>query len=464
MGAMTRGLERWLGLLRQQPPPPSVDAPSTVVVCPPADVQTGGERFDERFVTLGEIGRGGMGTVQRVFDQRLLRELAIKVLDPRHGGHERRLARFLEEARVTGQLEHPNIVPVHDLGSGGDACWYFSMKLVQGVTLQQIIERAGPERLEPDTLADLLQVFVKCCEAIAFAHSKGVIHRDLKPSNIMVGEFGQVYVMDWGVARLRGAAPSAGDGGSITETDAPGDVIGTPAYMSPEQARGAHELVDERSDVFTLGATLYHLLVGRPPYDGRTYYAVLIQALQRRCLTPEEIDPRVPPALSRIAMRAMAADPADRFAGAGELQRALEDFLRGGWHLPAESFAAGTVILNEGDPGEAAYIISKGRCEVFKSGADGAPRVLRVMGPGEVFGETAILTRAPRTASIRAVDDVTLLVVREAALTEALGLNAWMGSFVTALARRFREVDARVGDLEREVEALRRQLQARETP
>jgi serine/threonine-protein kinase len=453
---MTRGLERWLGLLRQQPPATSADVPRTVVVTPPADPPPEADRLDARFVTLGEIGRGGMGSVQRVFDQRLLREMALKVLDPRLGDHERRLARFLEEARVTGQLEHPNIVPVHDLGSDDSRSrWYFSMKLVQGVTLHQIIDRAGPDRLEPDTLADLLQVFIKCCEAVAFAHSRGVIHRDLKPSNVMVGEFGQVYVMDWGVARIRGAAAEA-DGGSPTETDAPGDVIGTPCYMSPEQARGAHESVDERSDVFTLGATLFHLLAGRPPYDGRTYYAVLIQALQRRCLTPEEIEPRVPPALSRIAMRAMAADPAERYASASELQRAVEDFLRGGWHLPTETFPAGTLVLEEGEPGDAAYIIVKGRCEVFKAGTGGAPRVLRVMGPGEVFGETAILTRAPRTASIRALDDVTLMVVREDALTEALGLNAWMGRFVTALARRFREVDARVGELEREVETLRR--------
>jgi serine/threonine-protein kinase len=213
--------------------------------------------------------------------------------------------------------------------------------------------------------------------------------------------------------------------------------------------------------VFTLGATLYHLLAGRPPYDGRTYYAVLIQALQRRCLTPEEIEPRVPPALSRIAMRAMSLDPAERFANAGELQRAVEDFLRGGWHLPTEAFPAGTLILQEGGPGDAAYIIAKGRCEAFKTGPDGTERVLRVMGPGEVFGETAILTRAPRTASVRALEEVTLKVVREDALAEALGLNAWMGSFVTALARRFREVDGRVADLEREVETLRAHLRAR---
>jgi serine/threonine-protein kinase len=460
MGPMKRGLQRLLESLRARAqasaPPLRATRPSG-----PVDLLTpSAPGLEALFEDRGEIGRGGMGTVRRVFDRRLLRDLALKVIEPRSGEPEKRLQRFLEEARVTGRLEHPNIVPVHELGAQGPQ-WYFSMKLVQGFTLEQLIDAAGTDRLEPDTLADLLGVFIKVCEAVAFAHSRGVIHRDVKPANVMVGEFGQVYLMDWGVARLLGGDVLTAQHREeliFTTEDSPGDIVGTPSYMSPEQARGDHARVDARSDVFTLGSTLYHLLTGRPPYDGRTYYMVLIQALQRRCEAPEVVDPRVPPALSRIALKAMALDPAERYASAGDLQQALEDFLRGGWHLPTETFAPGALIVRQGDDADAAYIIASGHCEAFKTGPDGHEQRLRIMGPREVFGETAILTRSPRTASVRALDEVTLMVVREATLSEALGLNAWMGSFATALARRFREVDARVGELEQELHALRKRL------
>lgn len=393
----------------------------------------------DRFVEREQIGRGGMGLVIRALDKDLEREVAIKVL-PVEWADSVEARRFVQEARITGRLEHPSIVPVYELGSDQRGARYLSMKLVQGETLDDALARAGALRLSPEHLADLLQVFVKLCDAVSFAHSQGIIHRDLKPSNVMIGDFGEVYVMDWGVAldtRHR----------SEEDSDPPGALIGTPCYMAPEQLRGMHDLIGERTDVFGLGATLYQILTGRPPHEG-------VSALLRRG-GPLEIDPpekvtlvpTVPAELSRIAMKAMAVDPAHRYASVTELKSDIQRFERGAWHLPQTKFAAGTVILREGEPGDSAHIIVEGKCVAFSS--DGAKEIiLREMGPGDVFGETAVFSNKPRSASVKAVTDVVLIVVTKSALSNALGLNMWMGTFVKALADRFRDVDERLRQLE----------------
>ncbi len=411
----------------------------------------------ERFGDRGEIGRGGMSSVRRAFDHSLQRDTALKILDPRMGDTVDRAARFVEEARVTGQLEHPGIVPVHELGSDEEGTLYISMKLVQGRNLEELIDLAGPGRLLPGRLAEFLRVFAKVCEAVAFAHDRGVIHRDLKPANIMVGAFGQVYVMDWGIARLLPGSAAAeaarlDDEGAATAEEQHGDVIGTPHYMAPEQARGQHDELDARTDVFALGATLYHILTGRPPYGGRTVFQVLMAATRRRLEPPEAAvtDGNVPPALARICMKAMAADPAERYGDALELQHAIEAFTQGNWHLPTRAFEPGTRIVQQGEEGDAAYIIVTGRCGVFRESDAGARQLIRELGPGEVFGETAVFSDKPRTATVEALDAVTAMVVTRETLVETVGLNSWVGTFVRALADRFREVDARLRTLEAE--------------
>src|SRR5262245_9744728 len=245
-----------------------------------------------RYQLLGEIARGGMGCVLRGRDADLGRDVAVKVLLEKHIGRTELLRRFVEEAQIAGQLQHPGIVPVYEMGQLPDKRPYFSMKLVKGQTLARLLtERGSSEPLvqgEEDRRAvcpaaadrpQLLEVFAQVCQAVAYAHARGVIHRDLKPSNVMVGDFGEVLVLDWGVAKLlpRGAvadeagarqeppageAPtevrSGGNGNSTavksgSQTEA-GSVIGTPAYMAPEQARAELHRVDERADVFGLGA------------------------------------------------------------------------------------------------------------------------------------------------------------------------------------------------------------------
>lgn len=416
----------------------------------------------ERYSDAGEVGRGGMARVHRVLDKTLLRDVALKVLRPEFAGKERLVQRFIREAQITAQLDHPNIVPIHELGRDEETMsFYINLKMVHGQTLTKALKRAGEERLQPDRLAEFLDVFHKVCQAVAFAHSRGVVHRDLKPSNIMVGEFGQVYVMDWGVARLlptdEGPAErrvTVSDELEEALSEEPGNIIGTPRYMPPEQVRGQHDRVDQRSDVFALGAILYQVLTGQPPYASKSYYKTLLEAQAAKIPPPESVvdDSRLPAGLSQIALRAMAYEPEDRFASVSELTKELDRFLRGGWDQVIQRLPAGSAIVTEGDEGDVAYVILDGRCRVYTM-ASGEKMVLRELGPGEVFAETAVFSSARRSASVEALDDVTLKVVSRETLTTGLGLNSWMGTFVKALADRFREVDEELRQLKAEKSA-----------
>jgi serine/threonine-protein kinase len=405
----------------------------------------------ERFVEREVIGSGGMGSVVRAYDKELGREVAIKVLAPECAPDGPEATRFIEEAHITGQLEHPYIVPVYEFGTDQRGARFLAMRLVQGKTLEDAINDAGPSRLSPECLGDLLQILVKIADAISFAHSRGVIHRDLKPSNVMISDFGQVYVMDWGVARSapRSSESGANEAEGAKSSEPQGALIGTPSYMAPEQLRGDNDQVDERTDVFALGATLYQILTGQPPRLPHSVHAIVRSRTPVPIPAPEEVAQGgvVPAELSRIAQRAMSSDAADRYGSADEFKSDVERFLRGSWHLPRVRFAAGAVIVSEGEPGQSAYIITEGQCCAYRSG-EGGETVLRQMGPGDVFGETAVFSKKPRTASVKAATDVELMVVTSDLLSNALGLNRWMGSFVRALAERFREVDERLRQLE----------------
>src|SRR5271165_2938185 len=232
---------------------------------------------------LGPVASGAQGEVRRVVDKSLLRTLAMKLLDPAHAREEAHRRRFVEEAQITAQLDHPNVPPVHRIGIDDGGQLYFTMKLLDGRTFEDVL-KAGGHHGDWKELFRMLQVLVTVCNAVAFAHARGVLHRDLKPENVMVAEHGQVYVMDWGIARVvqqrSGSVPDAAPGVRVwREASAEEGVIaGTPEYMSPEQAAGRNADVDARTDVFALGAILYRILVGRPPYDGPTPLLTLTRA------------------------------------------------------------------------------------------------------------------------------------------------------------------------------------------
>jgi serine/threonine-protein kinase len=258
----------------------------------------------------------------------------------------------------------------------------------------------------------------------------------------MLSDFGQVYVVDWGVAR-HVDPPASGD------LDPPGALIGTAPYMAPEQVQGKHDALGPWTDVFALGATLYQILTGRPPLTQEIIGALWLRKAPPEITPPEHLAApgRVPLELARIAQRALAYDRAERYASVVDLKRDIELFQRGSWDVPRVSFGVGSIIVKEGDPGMAAYVIAEGQCSAFH-GEGLAEAELRVMGPGDVFGETAVFSEKPRSASVRALTEVVLLVVTTQALSKAVGLNSWMGAFVKALANRFREVDERLRTFE----------------
>ena len=283
----------------------------------------------QRYKMGAEIARGGMGRVRVAEDMALLRQIAVKeLLDP----HPDARQEFLEEARTTAQLEHPNIVPVHDLGTASEAGGVFlAMKRIHGRNLDEIYrdrKSSGSGRPHsPDDLRTILATFDKVCDALAFAHEKGVVHRDLKPANVMVGDFGEVLVMDWGIALVQPDSPLARTV-DANRRDAPADehaVVGTPAFMAPEQALGHIDETDARTDIFALGGLLYFMLTGRQPYSGRSLAEVLTAAAQHHLKSPRQVAPRrqIPKALSAIVMKAMARLPAARYATVGELQADL---------------------------------------------------------------------------------------------------------------------------------------------
>ncbi len=412
--------------------------PPTPAAAPPS------LRGKDRLRDEGEIARGGMGSIRRLYDTELLRHIAMKVLDNELAAQPDSKERFLDEARITGQLDHPNIVPVHELVLDARGVpSYFTMKLVDGETLTRLIAAQKTQR----DLERLLEILVKVCDAMAFAHSRGIIHRDLKPDNIMVGGFGQVYVMDWGCAHV-----CAGHRSQIPRrADPEGTVIGTVQYMAPEQAWGHIQQIDQRTDVFAIGGILYKMLTGSPPYPGPVPEALPLA--QRRQLKPPEESTGVaikpPPKLSRIAMKAMEADPNKRHQTVEELAEELRAFLRGGNWFAMQKFHAGEVIVAEGEPARAAFIITGGRCEVRKRDAADPTRTVtvRTLEAGQVFGETAIFADAPRSASVIAIDEVSAVVVERHALEE-LVRSSFLGQFVKALADRFLEHDARLSELQ----------------
>ena len=287
-----------------------------------------------------EIARGGMGKIYSARDAKLDRLVALKVSTVGDRSVE---PQFFREAKTLAALEHPNVVPIHNLGTASADRPFYSMKLVHGQTLQSIIKRLAtgdPAAVAAFTRARLLDIFRKVCDAVGFAHSKGYLHRDLKPDNIMVGEFGEVLVMDWGIAKRIHRADGSSES-AAPEPDALTYIEGTPQYMSPEQANGMYGGLDERSDVYSLGGILYAILTLRPPVSGSSLNEVLdkvrkgettTMAMPRGAVqpgTPAQAGRSVPEALRAVTVKAMNRERERRYQSVGELANDIEAYLSG---------------------------------------------------------------------------------------------------------------------------------------
>ncbi len=315
-----------------------------------------------KYKVITTINRGGMGVILQARDLRIRRTVAMKVMNSKHQFSRENALRFIDEAQITGQLDHPNIVPVYELGIDEQGEMFYTMKFVKGTTLDDVLRgiRGGRSKIiEKYPLSALLTIFQKVCDAVAFAHSKSVVHRDLKPENIMIGSFGEVLVMDWGLAknitggrrenRTEGvpdpAAMSAKPDHLRGFETMHGLIVGTPPYISPEQARGELDKIDGRSDLYVLGQILYNILTLRPPIEGADVNEIVEKILSCNIVHPSvhnqppkssrrkkadlaaEIfalahcpGQRIPDGLSAVVMKALALDPADRYQSVEDLQ------------------------------------------------------------------------------------------------------------------------------------------------
>jgi serine/threonine protein kinase len=284
-----------------------------------------------RFEVVRNHAEGGLGTVSVAIDRELNREVALKQI---HGGQAddpARRDRFLIEAEITGGLEHPGVVPVYSLGHSADGRPYYAMRLIRGETLAVAIDRfhddanSTEERTWSFELRKLLRRFLDICNTIEYAHGRGILHRDLKPSNVMLGKHGETLVVDWGLAKPIGSGSTDEDeegplllSPSSGETLA-GSAVGTPSYMSPEQAEGRQSSIGPRSDVYGLGATLYCLLTGQSPFSSKEPGQILQDVREGKFPRPRQLNPQVPHSLEAICLKAMALDPENRYGSAREL-------------------------------------------------------------------------------------------------------------------------------------------------
>ena len=304
------------------------------------DMVEGQETAEElgRFRVSRVLGVGGMGKVLEALDPELLRAVAVKLILDQDVVDEHLLSRFVAEAQITAQLDHPNIVPVYEMGVTTEGQIFFVMKKVQGKSLREILDglRVGdPMTGQLWNTFRLLMAFVWVCQAVAYAHDHGVLHRDLKPENIMIGDFGQIYVMDWGIARLMGdkteklRVEQRGTLSPVMTMD--GCTIGTPGYMSPEQARGEVHVLDTRSDVWALGAIVYEMLTLERAYDGADPITVMSRTMEGPPTDPCARAPKldIDEEIAAVCMKAMAPGRDDRIQSALELAFAIGQYLEG---------------------------------------------------------------------------------------------------------------------------------------
>ena len=295
---------------------------------------------DGRFRVLRPHAKGGLGEVSVALDLELNREVALKRIQRRYARSQQSQARFIQEAEITGILEHPGIVPVYSLGKYADGTPFYAMRFIQGDSLREAVaefhEKDGLHG-NPVALHKILKCFIDVCHTIHYAHSRGVVHRDLKPSNVMIGKFGETLVVDWGLAKPVGKEHTfvgLSDDTTVqpttsadVEATALGQVVGTPAYMSPEQAHGHFGCVNVASDVYGLGATIYTILTGNSPFEGSTPEETLAKVRKGDVLSPRTANRKTPRPLEAICLKAMARSPNDRYKNALELADDVENWL-----------------------------------------------------------------------------------------------------------------------------------------
>ncbi|HEV8320401.1 MAG TPA: bifunctional serine/threonine-protein kinase/formylglycine-generating enzyme family protein, partial [Myxococcota bacterium] len=338
-----------------------------------------------RYEVREELGHGGAGTVMLAVDHEIGRPVALKTIRGAARAKPESVARFVEEARITGQLEHPSVIPIYDMGTLGDGLPYYTMRVVQRRSLRDVLAHPALRRDWP--LSRLCGVFVQVCRALAYAHARGVVHRDLKPENVLLGEYGEVYVADWGIAKL--LAETGIDAGPHVPTPLPGhghepdepgekderleetvrsytalgSLLGTPGYMPPEQALGDWPNVDHRADLFALGALLYEVLTGRRPFEGRNTVEVLLRTMTEPPRAPRELMPACPLVLEDLCLKLLEKRKEDRPASAKDVAAEVEAYLEGAKERARRQAEAARLVAAAREPAAAVRRLAEERAQ-----------------------------------------------------------------------------------------------------
>lgn len=410
----------------------------------------------DRYHSAAEIGAGGLAKVSSSFDSFLNRAIAVKELNEENLSDPDLLQAFITEARMISYLEHPGVVTVYDTHLTDAQELRYTMQLVDGQTLAEFLEyHLQPGVVNENYLFDVLSIFTKLCETLAYVHDKGVVHLDLKTENIMLGRYGEVKIMDWGNARLYDASLYQAEIrkhlGAESEMIGPLEtgetIVGTPLYMSPEQTQSRGEL-GPTSDIFSLGVVVYELLTGQRPFAAETVEEILEQV---RTLDPppvHELNPDIPLRLSTICQKMMQKAPEERHQSAREVLHDIQAAQTSGQAFPLWEISAGETIFREGDPGDFTLRIKSGRIEISKMD-QGARKVLAELGPGDVLGELAAFTNNPRTATAITLEDTEAYLMRGAEIdAEMEKLSPWVSHMINALSNRFDALNKRVLELE----------------
>ncbi|MGB0646140.1 MAG: protein kinase domain-containing protein [Bradymonadia bacterium] len=391
--------------------------------------------------------KGGNSRIHFLDDDLLHRPVAMKTLDGKRGRPVQELG-LLKEAIITGQLTHPGIPPVYDLWMSPSGECRFSMKKIEGRTLSEVVEAAPPGKRSISEFEAQLQIVIRVCDALAFAHDRGVLHRDVKPSNVMAGDHGEVFLMDWGCAHVhhnpdfkrRVHLPRAVVEALRTQGDA---IVGTPSFMAPEQVYGSSRDLDPRADVYLLGGLLYFVLTGFAPRAMKpSARAAIESAVEGFVHNPFTIAPyaELPAKLMEVARRALDPVPSARYQSAQTFQDALRDVLRDGMWLSSCCATRGEVIYEEGDQADAVYLISKGQVRTYNL-RRGVKTNIKVLGPGEVFGEAAFFTKGRREQTVEAVGSIVLTRVPKKVFEQAFYPGSALQQIVRAISVRHQGLD-----------------------
>jgi eukaryotic-like serine/threonine-protein kinase len=410
---------------------------------------------NNRYQVKSDLGKGGMGTVDAVEDTQLNRILAMKTLAPKHAKSPSTVESFLKEARFTAQLQHPNIIPVHDVGTSPDTdAPFYTMKLIEGESLLEVINNLkdkDPIYEKKYNLFTRLNVFRKVCDALAYSHSRGIIHRDIKPANIMLGPYGEVLLVDWGLAKhindeeeKANAYASNGFEDSFLTHD--GIIKGSLAYLSPEQAFGNIREIDRLTDIFLLGATLYHLLTLEAPYNYTEVAKLLNHAENAKYLHPLEQPgcDNLPLQVTDIITQAMSKNKDDRFQSVEQISRSIDYYLSGKHASSLKHYKRGEKLILKDSTGNEAYVVVSGRVEIYHDDND-KYNVLDVCEKGSIIGELSLLTGKKRSANAVAMEETSVLVItRQMMLDELNKMPPWLEKTLSSLAFKLQNTNSDV--------------------